>query len=107
VRSSNPAKKAAEPPDRDRSRKWRGETEPGRAGDLAAPFHDLDREDGVSKPAEDALADLVGAAQQQVGGAGGNRAGHHPERGDAEISRMHLPGLRHGRRRQLQPAEDE
>jgi hypothetical protein len=56
-----PGKKAAEPPDCDRSREWRGETEPSRAGDPAAPLHDLDREDGASKPAEDALADLVEA----------------------------------------------
>ena len=54
-------KEQPSPPDRDRSRKWRGETEPGRAGDPAAPLHDLDREDGASKPAEDALADLVEA----------------------------------------------
>ena len=54
----------------------------------------LELRNRTGETAQDAFTDFAKPAQQQIPGAGGERSNHHAERGEADISRMQLPGLR-------------
>ena len=87
----DPGKEAAEPPDRNRGGERRGKAQPCRPGDAEPPLQDLDRKDRAGEPADEALPDVVDPAEQQIAGAGGERAEHHAERGKAHIGGMQPP----------------